>query len=122
VRRLRYGAPGQERSCRGAALLPAAIEQLPPWILSVFPRWPARHGSGPVWEPSARSGMAIPKEPPLFLKPSSAIVGPNDDVEIPLGSEKTDWEVEVGVVVGNPGKYLRIEQALDHVAGYWHRE
>jgi ureidoglycolate lyase/2,4-diketo-3-deoxy-L-fuconate hydrolase len=62
--------------------------------------------------------MAIPSEPPLFFKPSSAIIGPNDDVEIPLGSEKTDWEVELGVVIGSPGKYLRVDQALDHVAGY----
>jgi 2-keto-4-pentenoate hydratase/2-oxohepta-3-ene-1,7-dioic acid hydratase in catechol pathway len=67
---------------------------------------------------AAESGMAIPSEPPLFFKPSSAIIGPNDDVEIPLGSEKTDWEVELGVVIGNPGKYLRVDQALDHVAGY----
>jgi 2-keto-4-pentenoate hydratase/2-oxohepta-3-ene-1,7-dioic acid hydratase in catechol pathway len=67
---------------------------------------------------AAESGMAIPSEPPLFLKPSSAIVGPNDDVEIPLGSEKTDWEVELGVVIGDPGRYLPVDEALDHVAGY----
>jgi len=67
---------------------------------------------------AAESGMPIPSEPPLFLKPSSAIVGPNDEVQIPLGSEKTDWEVELGVVIGKPGKYLKIEQALDHVVGY----
>ena len=67
---------------------------------------------------AAESGMPIPSEPPLFLKPSSAVVGPNDDVQIPLGSEKTDWEVELGVVIGKPGKYLKIEQALDHVVGY----
>jgi 2-keto-4-pentenoate hydratase/2-oxohepta-3-ene-1,7-dioic acid hydratase in catechol pathway len=67
---------------------------------------------------AAESGMPIPKEPPLFLKPSSAIIGPNDDVEIPLGSEKTDWEVELGVVIGKPGKYVRVDQALEHIAGY----
>lgn len=67
---------------------------------------------------AAESGMPIPSEPPLFLKPSSAVVGPNDDVQIPLGSEKTDWEVELGVVIGKPGKYLKVEQALDHVVGY----
>lgn len=62
--------------------------------------------------------MPVPQEPVLFLKPSSAIVGPNDDVQIPPGAEKTDWEVELGVVIGKPGKYIAIEQALDHVAGY----
>jgi 2-keto-4-pentenoate hydratase/2-oxohepta-3-ene-1,7-dioic acid hydratase in catechol pathway len=67
---------------------------------------------------AAESGMAIPTEPPLFLKPSSSIIGPNDDVQIPPGSEKTDWEVELGVVIGRPGKNLKVEQALDHVVGY----
>ena len=62
--------------------------------------------------------MAVPEEPPLFLKPSSAISGPNDEVEIPLGSEKTDWEVELGVVIGKPGKNLKRSQALEHIAGY----
>jgi 2-keto-4-pentenoate hydratase/2-oxohepta-3-ene-1,7-dioic acid hydratase in catechol pathway len=64
------------------------------------------------------SKMPIPDEPPLFLKATTAISGPNDDVEIPAGSEKTDWEVELGIVVGQAGKYVRVEKALDHVAGY----
>jgi 2-keto-4-pentenoate hydratase/2-oxohepta-3-ene-1,7-dioic acid hydratase in catechol pathway len=67
---------------------------------------------------AAESNMPVPSEPPLFLKPSSAIVGPNDDVEIPLGSEKTDWEVELGVVIGEPAKYVTRESAMRHVAGY----
>jgi 2-keto-4-pentenoate hydratase/2-oxohepta-3-ene-1,7-dioic acid hydratase in catechol pathway len=67
---------------------------------------------------AAESGMAIPTEPPLFLKPPSAIIGPADDVQIPLGSEKTDWEVELGVVIGKPGKYLKVDQAMEHVCGY----
>jgi 2-keto-4-pentenoate hydratase/2-oxohepta-3-ene-1,7-dioic acid hydratase in catechol pathway len=62
--------------------------------------------------------MAIPTEPILFLKPTSAIVGPNDDVEIPLAAQKTDWEVELGVVIGKPGKYVSLETAMTHVAGY----
>jgi 2-keto-4-pentenoate hydratase/2-oxohepta-3-ene-1,7-dioic acid hydratase in catechol pathway len=62
--------------------------------------------------------MPTPKEPVLFLKPSSAIVGPNDNIQIPPGSEKTDCEVELGVVIGKPGKYLRIEQAFEHIAEY----
>ncbi len=64
------------------------------------------------------SGMAIPEEPVLFMKATSSIVGPNDDVEIPRGSEKTDWEVELGVVIGKPAKYVSVENALEHVAGY----
>jgi 2-keto-4-pentenoate hydratase/2-oxohepta-3-ene-1,7-dioic acid hydratase in catechol pathway len=67
---------------------------------------------------AAESNMPVPTEPPLFLKASSAIVGPNDDVEIPLGSEKTDWEVELGVVIGAPAKYVTRERAMDHIAGY----
>jgi 2-keto-4-pentenoate hydratase/2-oxohepta-3-ene-1,7-dioic acid hydratase in catechol pathway len=67
---------------------------------------------------AAEANMAIPAEPILFLKPTSAIIGPDDDVEIPLGSAKTDWEVELGVVIGKPGKYVPPERALDHVAGY----
>jgi 2-keto-4-pentenoate hydratase/2-oxohepta-3-ene-1,7-dioic acid hydratase in catechol pathway len=67
---------------------------------------------------AAEANMAIPSEPILFLKPTSAISGPNDDVEIPLGAEKTDWEVELGVVIGKPGKYVKRERALQHIAGY----
>jgi 2-keto-4-pentenoate hydratase/2-oxohepta-3-ene-1,7-dioic acid hydratase in catechol pathway len=67
---------------------------------------------------AAEANMPIPAEPILFLKPTSAIIGPNDNVEIPLGAEKTDWEVELGIVVGKPGKYVPFERALDHVAGY----
>jgi 2-keto-4-pentenoate hydratase/2-oxohepta-3-ene-1,7-dioic acid hydratase in catechol pathway len=67
---------------------------------------------------AAESGMPVPAEPILFMKATSAIVGPNDDVEIPPGSAKTDWEVELGVVIGKPGRYLARERALEHVAGY----
>lgn len=67
---------------------------------------------------AAESNMPVPTEPILFMKPTSAIVGPNDDVEIPRGSEKTDWEVELGVVIGSPCKYVSAGVALEHVAGY----
>jgi 2-keto-4-pentenoate hydratase/2-oxohepta-3-ene-1,7-dioic acid hydratase in catechol pathway len=67
---------------------------------------------------AAESKMPIPAEPILFLKPTSSIAGPDDDVEIPLGAEKTDWEVELGVVIGKPGKYVARDRALEHVAGY----
>jgi 2-keto-4-pentenoate hydratase/2-oxohepta-3-ene-1,7-dioic acid hydratase in catechol pathway len=64
------------------------------------------------------SGLAVPPEPILFLKPNSAICGPNDATIIPRGSVKTDWEVELGVVIGKPAKYVTEANALDHVAGY----
>jgi 2-keto-4-pentenoate hydratase/2-oxohepta-3-ene-1,7-dioic acid hydratase in catechol pathway len=64
------------------------------------------------------SGLAVPPEPILFLKANSAICGPNDATIIPRGSVKTDWEVELGVVIGKPAKYVTEANALDHVAGY----
>lgn len=67
---------------------------------------------------AAEAGMAIPKEPILFMKATSAIVGPNDPVVLPRVSEKSDWEVELGVVIGKPAKYVSEADALDHVAGY----
>jgi 2-keto-4-pentenoate hydratase/2-oxohepta-3-ene-1,7-dioic acid hydratase in catechol pathway len=67
---------------------------------------------------AAESGMAVPKEPIVFMKATSSIVGPNDSLEIPRGSTKTDWEVELGVVIGKTAKYVTAEQALSHVAGY----
>jgi 2-keto-4-pentenoate hydratase/2-oxohepta-3-ene-1,7-dioic acid hydratase in catechol pathway len=67
---------------------------------------------------AAESNMPIPSEPPLFMKATSAIIGPDDDVEIPPGSEKTDWEVELGVVVGDRCKRVSEERAIAHVAGY----
>lgn len=67
---------------------------------------------------AAESNMPVPSEPVLFLKPSSAISGAEDPLEIPPGAEKTDWEVELGVVIGQPGRYIPRADALDHVAGY----
>jgi len=67
---------------------------------------------------AAESGMPVPAEPVLFMKATSAICGPNDDVIIPRGSEKTDWEVELGVVIGREARYVTETEALDHVAGY----
>lgn len=64
------------------------------------------------------SGMDIPKEPVVFFKATSAIVGPDDDLVIPRNSEKTDWEVELAVVIGAKASYVSIDKALDHVAGY----
>ena len=67
---------------------------------------------------AAETGAAIPAEPVVFSKWTSAIVGPNDDVEIPRNSRKTDWEVELGVVIGKGGRYISESDALEHVAGY----
>lgn len=67
---------------------------------------------------AAESGMAVPPEPVIFMKATSAICGPNDDVLIPRGSEKTDWEVELGVIIGKTAKYVSEDEALDYVAGY----
>ena len=67
---------------------------------------------------AAESNMAVPAEPVLFMKATSAICGANDDVVIPRGSQKTDWEVELGVVIGKAAKYVTEADALSHVAGY----
>ncbi|MEM8740788.1 MAG: fumarylacetoacetate hydrolase family protein [Pseudomonadota bacterium] len=67
---------------------------------------------------AAESGMEAPSEPILFMKANSAICGPNDDVIIPRGSTTTDWEVELGVVIGKPAKYVSEAEAMAHVAGF----
>ncbi len=67
---------------------------------------------------AAESGMEVPSEPVLFTKATSAIIGCNDPVVLPRGSVKSDWEVELGVVIGTRARYVDIEHALDHVAGY----
>lgn len=67
---------------------------------------------------AAESGMETPSEPVLFFKATSAISGPNDDVIIPRNSRKTDWEVELGVVIGREARYVSEATAMDHVAGY----
>lgn len=67
---------------------------------------------------AAESGMDVPEEPVLFFKATSAIVGPNDPIIIPKGSKKTDWEVELAVVVGEKASYVSESEALNHVAGY----
>lgn len=64
------------------------------------------------------SGMESPKEPVVFFKATSAIIGPNDNIIIPKNSKKTDWEVELAVVIGKRANYIREEDAMDHVAGY----
>jgi len=67
---------------------------------------------------AAESGLTVPPEPVIFMKATSAIVGPDDDVMIPRGSQKTDWEVELAVIIGTKAKHVSEAEALGHVAGY----
>lgn len=116
----------------GDALLPqnfARLQELDPASLPLVPGNP-RLGAcvGQVGkficiglnyaDHAAETGAPIPDEPIIFNKWTSAIVGPNDNVEIPRHSTKTDWEVELGVVIGQGGRYIDERQAMQHVAGY----
>ena len=67
---------------------------------------------------AAESGMAVPEQPVIFMKATTAIVGANDNVVIPRGAEKTDWEVELGVVIGDTARDVPVSEALAHIAGY----
>ena len=116
----------------GATLLPATLEKL----RSVDPeQLPPVHGNpriGPCVgkvgkficiglnysDHAAESNMAVPAEPVVFMKATSSIMGPDDNVIIPPGSEKSDWEVELGVVIGKEAKYVKEADALSYVAGY----
>jgi 2-keto-4-pentenoate hydratase/2-oxohepta-3-ene-1,7-dioic acid hydratase in catechol pathway len=116
----------------GAALSPEALQRLAAIDAASLPLvdGPVRYGP-PVArvgkiicvglnyaDHAAETGAPIPAEPILFLKPSSSIIGPDDTVVIPRGSVKTDWEVELGVVIGRKASYVTEEEALDYVAGY----
>lgn len=67
---------------------------------------------------AAEAGLQVPPEPIVFSKFTSCICGPDDPILIPRGSEKTDWEVELGIVIGRPARYITEDQAMDHVAGF----
>ena len=67
---------------------------------------------------AAESGMEVPPEPVMFMKATSAVIGPNDDVIIPKDSSKSDWEVELGVIIGKEAKYINEDQSQNHIAGY----
>ena len=116
----------------GGALHPDAMDRLRRLDPSSLPRLDAAARVGPCVaevgkficiglnysDHAAESKMAVPAEPILFMKATSAICGPNDDILIPRGSEKTDWEVELGVVIGRTARYVSEPDALAHVAGY----
>lgn len=116
----------------GDALRPEALAELAALDLNRLPAVPAgtRIGAcvGRVGkflciglnyaDHAAESGMEVPKEPVLFMKATSSICGPDDGIVIPRDSEKTDWEVELGVVIGREARYVSEADALDYVAGY----
>ncbi|MGA7292431.1 MAG: fumarylacetoacetate hydrolase family protein [Terriglobales bacterium] len=116
----------------GESLLPSSIEQIRRTDISRLPKVAGRPRLGPCVggvgkficiglnysDHAAEAGMPVPAEPVLFMKATSSICGPDDDVVIPRGSKKADWEVELGVVIGKPGKYVEEADALSHVAGY----
>ena len=132
-------ADGQIRSLAGivadidaSVLSPAGLARLRELDLSTLPVIAAGGRIGTPWvgcgkficiglnyaDHAAEAGMPIPAEPILFTKAVSAIQGPNDPVVMPRDSVKTDWEVELGVVIGTRARYVELDQALKHVAGY----
>ncbi len=116
----------------GSSLLPESLAKLRQLNLATLPLVSGSPRLGPpvgsvgkfvciglnYSDHAAESGMAVPAEPVVFMKATSSICGPNDDVVIPRDARKTDWEVELGVVIGKEAKYVREEDALSHVAGY----
>ncbi len=116
----------------GAALSPASLARLAELDPATLPAVAGTPRIGPCVggvgkficiglnysDHAAETGSAVPSEPIVFMKANSAIVGPNDDLLIPRGSERTDWEVELAVVIGSTAKYVGEAEALDHVAGY----
>jgi 2-keto-4-pentenoate hydratase/2-oxohepta-3-ene-1,7-dioic acid hydratase in catechol pathway len=116
----------------GAVLLPEGLDVIRSIDPETLPLVPAGERLGPCVgrvgkfvcvglnyaDHAAESGMESPAEPVLFFKATSALCGPNDDVVIPRGSTKTDWEVELGVVIGREARYVDATEAMDCVAGY----
>jgi 2-keto-4-pentenoate hydratase/2-oxohepta-3-ene-1,7-dioic acid hydratase in catechol pathway len=116
----------------GDVLSPAGLDRLRGLDAASLPELPATERIGPCVggvgkficiglnyaDHAAETGADLPPEPVLFFKATTAVCGPNDDVEIPRGSQKTDWEVELGVVIGKQAKYVGEAEAMDHVAGY----
>jgi 2-keto-4-pentenoate hydratase/2-oxohepta-3-ene-1,7-dioic acid hydratase in catechol pathway len=116
----------------GAVFLPETMAKLRRLNPADLPRVPGAPRTGPCIsnvgkficiglnysDHAAESNMAVPAEPVVFMKATSSIMGPNDDVMIPRGSLKTDWEVELGVIIGREAKYVEEANALNHVGGY----
>ncbi len=123
---------GTVRDIDGESLAPAALDRLRRLDPASLPLVPGNPRLGPCVghvpklvaiglnyrDHAAETGAAIPKEPIIFMKATSCISGPNDDVMIPRGSEKTDWEVELGIVIGSIARSVTLPDARRHVAGY----
>ena len=123
---------GHVRDLSGAALDPKALAALKDLDLSGLPVVASPGRIGPCVgnvgkficiglnyaDHAAETGAEVPSQPVVFMKATSCIVGPNDDVIQPIGSTKLDWEVELGIVIGRECRYVEEAQALDHVAGY----
>lgn len=116
----------------GDNLAPVALTQLAKTDLTKLPRVEGQPRIGPCVggtgkficiglnysDHAEETGASVPPEPIIFMKATSAINGPYDNVIIPRGSQKTDWEVELGIVIGKSAKYVNVAEALDYVAGY----
>ena len=123
---------GVVRDIDGAALAPASLDRLRRLDPSTLPLVSGSPRFGPCVGSVSKivaiglnyrlhaheAGMPIPTEPILFMKAISSICGPNDDVIIPKGSQKTDYEVELGIVIGSRASYVDIKDAKNHIAGY----
>jgi 2,4-diketo-3-deoxy-L-fuconate hydrolase len=123
---------GMVRDIDGEALAPASLDRLRRVDPATLPLVPGTPRLGPCVARvsklvaiglnyrahAAETGAAIPKEPIFFMKATTSICGPNDDVVIPKGSQKTDWEVELGVVIGTLARYVPAHDARKHIAGY----
>jgi ureidoglycolate lyase len=116
----------------GATLLPEGLAKIAATDINSLPTLPASERIGPCVanvgkficiglnyaDHAAETGAKIPEEPIIFMKATSAIIGPNDDVIIPKNAIKPDWEVELAVVIGKEARYVEEADAMDHVAGY----
>jgi 2-keto-4-pentenoate hydratase/2-oxohepta-3-ene-1,7-dioic acid hydratase in catechol pathway len=123
---------GVVRDVAGDTLLPESLERLRKIDPATLPTVDGAPRLGPCVagvgkficvglnysDHAAESGMKVPSEPIIFMKATSSIVGPNDDLLIPRGSQKTDWEVELGVVIGRTAKYVDEKDSMAHVAGF----
>jgi 2,4-diketo-3-deoxy-L-fuconate hydrolase len=123
---------GMVRDIDGEALAPASLDRLRRTDATTLPLVPGTPRLGPCVARvskivaiglnyrahAAETGAAIPKEPIFFMKATSCICGPDDDVIIPKGSQKTDWEVELGIVIGSVARYVTVQDARKHIAGY----
>lgn len=116
----------------GSALNPSALARLAQLDLADLPAISGQRRIGPpvsgvgkficiglnYADHAEESGMAVPQEPVIFMKATSSIIGPNDTLELPRYSQKTDWEVELGVVIGRTAKYVSEADAMDYIAGF----